>query len=174
MSCEANMLVTNIIGRRVVRAATATITIAAAITLAGAASISAAPGTGSSGSSDSGSSSGSGTGSGGSGSSIPRSKPCNQSTQSGGEGVTDTLHHLGTSGPASFVLAYETYRIPDQIEVFYQGGLVHNTGYIGDDINQGTGSVVIALPPGTATSVLVRVTGPGGTDWEYTVNCPNT
>ncbi|WP_280203346.1 hypothetical protein [Nocardia cyriacigeorgica] len=168
------MLATNIIGHRAISAATATITIAAAITLAGAASVSAAPGTGSSGSSDSGSSSGSGsgTGSGGSGSSIPRSKPCNQSTQSGGEGVTDTLHHLGTSGPTSFVLAYETYRIPDQIEVFYQGGLVHNTGYIGDDINQGTGSVVIALPPGTETSVLVRVTGPGGTDWEYTVNCP--
>ncbi|WP_280451293.1 hypothetical protein, partial [Nocardia cyriacigeorgica] len=54
-------------------------------------------------------------------------------TLSGGEGVTDTLHHLGTSGPSSFVLAYETYRIPDQIEEFYQGGLVHNTGYIGDD-----------------------------------------
>ncbi|WP_280230950.1 hypothetical protein [Nocardia cyriacigeorgica] len=164
---------TNINGNRGTSAAAATITIPAALTLAAAAYVARPPGTGSSGSSDSGSSSGSGTGSGGSGSSIPRSKPCNQSTQSGGEGVTDILHHLGTSGPTSFVLAYETYRIPDQIEVFYQGGLVHNTGYIGDDINQGTGSVVIALPPGTATSVLVRVTGPGGTDWEYTVNCPN-
>ncbi|NEW32689.1 hypothetical protein GV791_08955 [Nocardia cyriacigeorgica] len=168
MICEANMLVTKRIGIRAGRTVATTMTVAAAITLVGAAGVAAAPGTGSSGSSDSGSSSGSG----GSGSSIPRSKPCNQSTQSGGAGVTETVHHLGTSGPTSFVLAYETYDIPDQIEVFYQGGLVHNTGYIGDDINQGTGSVVVALPPGTETSVLVRVTGPGGTDWEYTVNCP--
>ena len=43
---------------------------------------------------------------------------------------------------------------------------------MGDDINEGTGSANITLPPGTDTTVLVKVTGPGGTEWDYTVGCP--
>lgn len=157
----------------------------AAVTLVAPAAASAMPSTGSSdtGSSDTGSgiidggigsiiSSILGSGSSG-GPSVP-TQQCNESTQAGGEGVTDTIHQLGTSGPTSFVLDYETQNIPDQIEVFYEGALLHNTGYIGDNINEGTGSVVINVPPGSATSVLVRVTGPGDTEWSYTVRCPNT
>lgn len=97
---------------------------------------------------------------------------CNGSTQSGGEGVTDTRHELGRSGPTSFVLNYETLSVPDQIDVFYEGNRIHSTGYVGDDLNEGTGSAVIAVPAGGATAVLVRVTGPSGTAWEYVVNCP--
>ncbi|MGU3436222.1 hypothetical protein ACNHUS_24790 [Actinomycetes bacterium M1A6_2h] len=111
-------------------------------------------------------------GGGSSGSGTP-TQQCNGSTQSGQEGVTDTLHELGRPGPTSFVLAYETENVPDQIEVFYQGAPIANTGYVGDDLNEGSGSVIVNVPPGTATAVLVRVTGPSGTVWDYTVNCPN-
>ncbi|MFC9435026.1 hypothetical protein [Nocardia sp. NPDC057030] len=154
------------------KAATAAV-LAAAVTLAAAAGVSAAPPSGSSGS---GSGSSGGPGSSGSGSGpgtpAPPTQQCNQSTQAGGAGVTNTMHQLGRPGPTSFVLSYETFNIPDQIEVFYQGALVYTTGYVGDDINEGTGSAVVNIPPGTATAVLVRVTGPGGTDWNYTVHCP--
>ncbi|WP_235916509.1 hypothetical protein [Spelaeibacter cavernicola] len=110
--------------------------------------------------------------SGGLGSSSPSTQQCDESTQSGHDGVTETLHQLGRGGPLSFVLSYETYNVPDQIEVFYQGALLYNTGFVGDDINEGTGSVVINVPAGAATAVLVRVTGGSSTDWDYTVHCP--
>lgn len=106
------------------------------------------------------------------GSSLPTTQQCNQSRKSGGAGVTSTYHDLGRSGPTSFVLTYETVNIPDNIEVLYQGQLIHSTGYVGDNLNEGTGSVVVSVPAGTATTVLVRVTGPDSTAWEYTVNCP--
>ncbi|OZF34811.1 hypothetical protein CH296_09130 [Rhodococcus sp. 14-2496-1d] len=95
---------------------------------------------------------------------------CNASTMSGEEGVTETLHELGRTGPTSFVLSYDTVDVPDQIEVFYQGAPIHNTGYVGG--STGVGSVVVSVPPGTASAVLVRVTGPVGTVWTYTVSCP--
>lgn len=101
-------------------------------------------------------------------------QPCNASTQSGGAGVTETNHTLGRSGPTSFVLSYDTINVPDRIEVFYEGTRVADTGYVGDNNwpGQGVGSIQVGLPPGAATAVLVRVTGPGGTQWSYTVYCP--
>ncbi|GCE38842.1 hypothetical protein Rhow_002366 [Rhodococcus wratislaviensis] len=150
-------------------------TIAAAAIAATPAVAFAAPSTGSAGSSDYGinildlGSSVIGSGSAGL---LSRTQQCDESTMSGGEGVTETVHQLGRGGPTSFVLSYETYSVPDQIEVFYQGALIHSTGYIGDNINEGTGSAVINVPAGSETSVLVRVTGPNDTDWDYTVHCP--
>ncbi|WP_315774270.1 hypothetical protein [Rhodococcoides kroppenstedtii] len=86
------------------------------------------------------------SGAGSSGNGAP-TQNCNEATVSGGAGV------------------------PDNIEVFYQGGKVFESGYIGDDLNEGTGSAVVRLPPGAATTVLVRVSGPNGTNWTYTVRC---
>lgn len=166
------MLSQSVIRRPGLRDAAAAAALAAALTVAAATGAAAAPGTGSSGSSDT----GSGSGSAGSGSSPgtpqPPTQRCNQSTKSGGAGVTDTMHELGRGGPLSFVLAYETYDIPDKIDVFYQGALVRTTGYVGDQLNQGTGSITVGLPAGSATAVMVRVTGPNGTKWDYTVRCP--
>ena len=103
----------------------------------------------------------------------PSTQRCNSETKSGGYGVTETRHILGLRGPTSFTLNYDTYDIPDEIRVFYGGRQIYNTGYVGDDINQGTGSVRITVPPGGDTSVVVRVTGPDrNTEWDYTVNCP--
>ncbi|MEV0851229.1 hypothetical protein [Nocardia fluminea] len=111
-----------------------------------------------------------GSSSGGSSESV---QPCNRSTKSGGAGVTSTTHQLGVTGPTSFVLTYETLNIPDRIQVFYEGGQVLDTGYVGDNANEGTGSRVVSLPAGSSSTVSVRVTGPNDTQWEYTVNCPS-
>lgn len=101
-----------------------------------------------------------------------QTQTCNASTKSGGAGVTNTIHQIGRPGPTSFVLAYETYDVPDRIRVYYEGAQILDTGYIGDAINEGTGSVVVSVPPGSATSVQVRIDGEPGTDWDYQVNCP--
>lgn len=111
------------------------------------------------------------SGSGGGGSFAPTQR-CDASTVSGGAGITSTKHELGRGGPTSFVLGYETENVPDLIEVYYEGRLIHSTGYIGDNINEGTGSAVVNVPAGGASSVLVRVTGPDHTEWSYTVRCP--
>ena len=103
----------------------------------------------------------------------PKIQQCNQSTKSGGQGVTETKHILGRTGPTSFTLAYDTRIQPDKIDVYYQGRLIRSTGYVGDRINKGRGSVVVDVPPGIANYVTVKVTGPeSGTVWDYTVNCP--
>lgn len=78
------------------------------------------------------------------------------SAVSGGAGITSTKHELGRGGPTSLALGYETEDIPDLIEVYYQGRLIHSTVYIGADINEGTGSAVVNVPAGGASSVLVR------------------
>ncbi|AHD23819.1 hypothetical protein Y013_15935 [Rhodococcus pyridinivorans SB3094] len=56
--------------------------------------------------------------------------------------------------------------------MFYGGSQIYDTGRIGDSINEGTGSAVVNVPAGSASSILVRVTGDPGTDWDYLVNCP--
>lgn len=108
----------------------------------------------------------------GNGSSLPTTQNCNNSRKSGGEGITSTYHQLGRSGPTSFVLDYETYNIPDSIEVIYENRVIFGTGFIGDNINEGTGTAVVNVPAGGASTVLVRVIGRDNTHWEYTVNCP--
>lgn len=98
--------------------------------------------------------------------------PCNASTSSGGAGVTTTVHDIGVAGPTSFVFDWEAQNVPDQFEVFYEGALIHDTGVVGDAINEGTGSATLTVPAGTSTQVTVVVTGPSGTAWDYRVNCP--
>lgn len=76
-------------------------------------------------------------------------------------------------GPTSFLFEWEAFNQPDQFEIFYEGALIFDTGLVGDNINEGTGSATVNVPAGSATTITVRVTGPeAGTVWEYTVNCP--
>lgn len=75
-----------------------------------------------------------------------RDSHANQATLAGGPGVTQIQHDLGRRGPASFNLSWETYNIPDNNDVYYQGGLVFSTGYVENQTNEGTGSAVINLP----------------------------
>ncbi|MGZ8177616.1 hypothetical protein ACXVUM_06750 [Williamsia sp. SKLECPSW1] len=105
----------------------------------------------------------------------PQIQRCNQSTQSGHDGITDTIHRLGRRGPATFQLSYDTENVPDRIVVSYQGRQVYDTGYVGDNNRpgQGVGSARVAIPAGVADSVLVRVYGGVDTNWSYTVSCPS-
>lgn len=102
---------------------------------------------------------------------------CNQETKSGGQGVTTTNHALGTAGPTSFTLSYDTRNQADRIEVFYEGKRIKNTGLVGDNLRdpnrRGEGSTVVNVPRGSSEIVTVTVTGPeDGTIWDYTVHCP--
>ena len=103
----------------------------------------------------------------------PQTQRCNQASKSGGYGITNTKHLMGRGGPYTFTIVYDTENIPDQIEVFYQGRRLYDTGMIGDNINEGNGSKQIRVPSGTQNYVTVKVTGPDSdTHWSYTVNCP--
>ena len=98
--------------------------------------------------------------------------PCGVSTNSGGSGVTNTVHNLGeTYGVVS--IDYNMLTIPDQLEVWFDavpdvdpptvttGALVSGTGTL--TFNKFTSS----------STCYVRVTGnDNNTQWRYTVNCP--
>lgn len=105
--------------------------------------------------------------------SVSPPQPCSQTTGSGGEGFTSTVHELGVNGPTSFVFEWEALNQPDQFEVLYEGVEIFDTGLVGDNINEGTGSATVNVPAGTSTQVTVNVTGTEfGTLWSYVVNCP--
>jgi len=92
--------------------------------------------------------------------------PCNNATNSGGEGVTTTVHALGqTSGTFKFIR--DAFGIPDRFEVIYEGHVLLDTGDV-----SGAATHSITYGPGTSTNITVRVTGPTGTAWTYTVSCP--
>ena len=93
--------------------------------------------------------------------------PCGGLSESGGAGVTSRVTEMGrTSG--TFVLDYDTYVVPDRIDVIYQGAVIWTTG------GPVAANTSVAIPySGTSTRVTVRVTGETqGTVWRYRVHCP--
>lgn len=52
---------------------------------------------------------------------------CDVQRVSGGEGITSTLHNMGDMAGA-VKIEYETYTVPDRIDVFYRGVWVAGTG----------------------------------------------
>jgi len=100
-----------------------------------------------------------------SGSDDPSAIPCNQVTQSGGAGVTTNVHNLGKKS-GSFGFTWSAYSIPDRFEVLYEGRTLLDTGSV-----SGSGSRTLTFS-GSSRNVTVRVTGPGYTQWTYTVSCP--
>jgi hypothetical protein len=93
---------------------------------------------------------------------------CNEQTLAGGYGTTVTDHELGATG-GSFVIDYNMYSIPDEMEVRYEGNLIYTTG----GAVSGTGSPVINFGPGSATKITVTIIGNDpGTAWDYVVHCP--
>jgi hypothetical protein len=98
-------------------------------------------------------------------------QPCNEATESGGQGTTTTIHELGTAGPTSFQLTYQMYTQQDQLEVFYESALIYTTG----GLVSGGQTVTVNVPAGTSQQVTVVVSAPeSGTIWDYTVFCPAT
>jgi hypothetical protein len=100
-----------------------------------------------------------------------QSNPCGQSTNSGGPGITNTTHALGdTFGVVT--INYDMYSIPDQMDVWFDADPATDppTVTTGGPVS-GTGSLSFNKFTSTSTC-LVRITGPSGTAWNYTVNCP--
>jgi len=58
---------------------------------------------------------------------VTRPLGCNVTKVSGGEGVTSTLHNMGAN-PGMVKIEYETFTVPDRIDVFYNGIWVAGTG----------------------------------------------
>lgn len=96
-------------------------------------------------------------------------KKCGTTTNSGGAGITiDDYDMPEYAGDVEF--SYNAYRIPDNFTVY-------NT----DDPNEiyfdtggrvsGAATISFFKPVGV-TSVSVRVEGPSGTGWRYTIGCP--
>lgn len=102
----------------------------------------------------------------------PGAQPCDQETESGGQGVTRTRHYLGPQ-PGRVALRYNTLQQPDAIRVTYRGRTVAETG--GPVSGPGALSFDWNPQPGDPSSqtVEVEVVGPGpGTRWSYTLGCP--
>ncbi len=93
---------------------------------------------------------------------------CNQATNSGGAGVTTTVHELGRTG-GTFTFSYNAFSIPDRFDITYEGRQVFTTG----DLVSGSASVPVSYG-GSSTTITVVVTGSSsGTAWNYTVGCPS-
>jgi hypothetical protein len=92
--------------------------------------------------------------------------PCNQSTKSGGAGVTTTEHGLGKKS-GTFTFQYNAYIEPDRFEIIYEGKTILNTGNV-----SGSGSRSVSFS-GSSKTATVRVTGSSSTTvWDYTLYCP--
>lgn len=78
---------------------------------------------------------------------------------------------LGSPGGV-FNFEREHFFVRDQIEVLYEGAVIHDTGCVG-----GSESINLSYN-GTDTNVIVRVTpncaGTSGTAWNFAVSCPTS
>ena len=97
-------------------------------------------------------------------------EPCGVSTPSGGSGVTETWHSLGTIA-GTVTVSYQMHTQPDMMEIFYDDVVVATTGgYV-----SGVGTLSFEYPgyvSGKPTKCLIRMTGSSsGTVWSYTMNC---
>jgi hypothetical protein len=97
--------------------------------------------------------------------------PCGQSTNAGGAGVTETVHALGDSFGV-VTINYQMFTIQDQMDVWFDANPTTDppTVTTGGPVS-GTGTLTFNKFSLTSTCI-VRVTGPSGTEWNYTVNCP--
>lgn len=96
--------------------------------------------------------------------------PCGTQTNSGGEGITTTIHNLGST-PGVVNINFDMFAIMDSLDVFYQGNIVAST----NGPVSGPGTLTFNYnPTNNIFNITVVVTGPVGTSWNYTVNCPVT
>lgn len=96
--------------------------------------------------------------------------PCNQTSSSGGSGVTTNTHYIG-QGSGTVTINCDAYSVPDGFEAIYNGNVVATTGGLI------SGKATLSFFHNFATTgkdtFQMRVTGSSsGTSWVYTVNCP--
>ncbi len=102
---------------------------------------------------------------------VDPAEPCGTETAAGGAGTTETDHNLGPGGPNHQVtIVYDMYGIGDTMEIYHNGLMIHTTGNVSD-----TGVVNLPWNPVSGVDdyfIMVRMIGPQGSLWKYTVNCP--
>ena len=105
--------------------------------------------------------------------------PCNLQKKSGGAGITMNNHELGNiSGVVK--IAFDMRKIPDKLEVFYEGELVastfdipnHSNGFVGERLGSCCGLLSFKYEPKNDKYCTVKVTGNHNTEWSYGVGCP--
>jgi hypothetical protein len=101
---------------------------------------------------------------------LPSCGICNDQQVAGGDTPDTRIIELGqVSGTAQF--DFDTYSIPDDIIVTYEGRVLLDTGCVGTSGSQ-------SLPySGSSTAMTVEVRpncqgGTSGTQWDYTLHCP--
>lgn len=96
--------------------------------------------------------------------------PCDQSTMSGGSGVTVTMHELG-SKPGVVHIDYNMYGMPDRLDAYYKDVLVAST----NGLVSNTGRLTFNYAPVDGVNeIKVILTGnTNSTGWDYVVNCPS-
>jgi hypothetical protein len=91
--------------------------------------------------------------------------PCGVTAGSGGSGTTATSYAMPKrAGVVTF--RYNSFLVPDRYVVEGGGQIFIDTGPV-----SGEETLTFCKPEGVR-SILVTVTGPDGTGWEYTIGCP--
>lgn len=105
--------------------------------------------------------------------------PCDENNKSGGEGVTENVHELGSSS-GTIKVSYDMENVPDLLEVFYRGQLVASTrtvsgnenGFVGGNNSAGCcGDIFFEFDSRISSQCIVKITGLDSTAWTYTVHC---
>jgi hypothetical protein len=107
-------------------------------------------------------------------------QPCNSENKSGGAGVTKTKHLLGKDD-GEVTIQFKMFKVPDKMEVFYEGVLVASTfdvsgnqnGFFGEMIGgKGDGTLSFIYKHNKDDFCMIQMTGDFDTVWEYSISCP--
>ena len=91
---------------------------------------------------------------------------CMQQQNSGSQGIFTQSYDLG-SYCGTFDFQYDTFVVPDSIEIFYDSKTIFQVGPVGEN------NTVPITYSGSSTVITVIVTAPlTGTAWNYNVGCP--
>jgi hypothetical protein len=90
--------------------------------------------------------------------------PCNEQSQSGGAGITENVHELG-SKKGDVLIAYDMDSVPDRILVFCEGEKLYDSKVP----ISGKGSFVVRP---SSSKIKVVIEGLPNTAWQYLVHCP--
>lgn len=93
---------------------------------------------------------------------------CNETVQSGGEGITENNHDLGTK-PGKVMVEFDMKTIPDEMIIYLDDKEVANT----NGLVSGGGYLEFNFDPAKSKSCKIIVKAPQkNTEWKYLVNCP--
>jgi hypothetical protein len=101
----------------------------------------------------------------------PATLSCNAGQQVAGGDTPDSRSFEMGRTSATFQFDYDTFSIPDQIQVVYEGRVIFDTSCVG------ASGTVYPSYSGSTSVIQVNVTpncsgGTSGTAWQYQVHCP--